>query len=55
MYFLTEKLPKPNYTPVKIIYLEKKNFFNTIGTDNDKYISEDYTKKLPSINKNNKS
>jgi NIMA (never in mitosis gene a)-related kinase len=35
MYFLTEKLPKPNYTPVKIIQIDKMNFFNTIGVQND--------------------
>ena len=55
MYFLTEKLPKPNYTPVKVVYLDRKNFFNTIAGDGDIHQSEDYAKKLPSINKANRS
>ena len=56
MYFLTEKLPKPNYNPVKIMYHEKKNFFNTIGVNNEKYVSEDYAlNKLPKINKDNRT
>ena len=31
MNFLTEKLPKANYTPVKVLHLDKKSFFKTIG------------------------
>jgi NIMA (never in mitosis gene a)-related kinase len=29
--FLTEKLPKANYSPVKVMHLDRKGFFKTIG------------------------
>ncbi len=31
MNFLFEKLPKENYSPVKILQLDIKSFFKTIG------------------------
>lgn len=31
LYFLQDKLPKPNYEPLKIVKLDRKSFFKTIG------------------------
>ena len=31
LHFLTEKLPKANYSPVKVVHLDRKGFFRTIG------------------------
>lgn len=54
LHFLTEKLPRANYSPVKVIHLDKKGFFRTIGGNLEEI--ENYNQKLPSINnKNNKS
>ena len=50
--FLSDKLPKPNYNPVKVIQLDRKNFFNTIGgggVENSQSIENN--KRLPKIGK----
>jgi hypothetical protein len=53
LHFLTEKLPKANYSPVKVVHLDRKGFFRTIGGNYEE--PQDYAQKLPAIAKNNKS
>jgi NIMA (never in mitosis gene a)-related kinase len=54
LHFLIEKLPKPNYHPMKIIKLDRKNFFNTIGGGVDSSPNVLKSTKLPQINKSMK-
>jgi len=51
LHFLIEKLPKPNYHPMKIIKVDRKKFLNTIGGGIESSSDELKRSILPHINK----
>lgn len=49
LHFLSEKLPKANYNPVRVSHLDRKNFLNTIGGNSEINQTYENQRRLPRI------